>query len=123
VLLHSRLKELAEAAHQSRCPSQLLQRKLLDELEEVEEVAALTADELVAELRDMQLAVLYGGEAATGDEEHSGSSSVTGRPHKSCKAGNEQLEQFLVDQVRQIELRGIALSSDHALVIYRGKNK
>jgi hypothetical protein len=66
----------------------LLQRALLDQLQQVPEVVALSPEELLVELQALQLAILYGTAAGPGEGE--GKQKVLG----------EKTEEFLVEQVR-----------------------
>lgn len=56
-----RLEEIAAAAQQQHTPEELLHSALLQQLDATcsEEVVALTPDELLAELRALQLAAMY----------------------------------------------------------------
>ena len=108
-----RLQDIAAAAQESPCPAQLLHRRLLEQLDTVEEVTQMSPDELVAELRDLQLAVLYGGGPEEGEEKEgmqqpggpvgsdgAGAEPLAARAHNKDKGTmDKQLEEFLLQQV------------------------
>ena len=86
---------IAAAAKESRCPIRLLHRRLLEQLHEVEDVGALTPDELVDELRYLQLVAMYGTEEEAAEE----GAGPLGRPGKKSKGLDDTLQEFLVQQV------------------------
>ena len=89
--LSSRLLETAAAGQHKQSHPALLQRALLDQLQQLPEVVALSPEELLAELQALQMAALYGTEADLGEEEGK---------HKLL--GNKT-EEFLVEQVGESE--------------------
>jgi len=91
----SRLRSTAAAARESRCPIRSLHRHLLKQLHEVEEVSALTPDELVDELRYLQLAAMYGTEEEAAEE----GADPLGRPSKKNKGLDDTVQEFLVQQL------------------------
>ena len=85
------------------CPLQLLQQRLRDELEHVEGVSGLSPEELVEELKDLQLGIAESNRRAEGAGPSSSSgahSGGLGQLDKSMKGMDEGLEEFLVEQVR-----------------------
>jgi hypothetical protein len=99
------------------CPLQLLQQQLRDEIEHVKEVAGLSPEELVEELREVQLWIAE----RSGKAQGAGASSSSGwwrwwpqaagggaggdgrgQLDKSEKGMDGGLEEFLVEQVRLI---------------------
>lgn len=83
-VLHCRLMDAAAAAQQTRCPELRLHQVLLQQLQDCEEVAELSPQELLAEMQAMQLAAMYGGDDAK---------------HSKTKLLGSNTEEFLVQQV------------------------
>jgi len=92
----SRLTSIAAAAKESRCPIRLLHRRLLEQLHEVEDVSALTPDELIDELRYLQLAAMYGTEEEAAEE---GAGPLGAPGKKKSKGLDDTLQEFLVQQL------------------------
>ena len=93
LLLHpmlSRLHTITAAAQQGHWPEELLQRRLLDQLQQVPAIAALGPEELLAEYRALQLMALYNGPSLVGGEVPAGKK----------KGMDSELEDFMVHQVR-----------------------
>ena len=97
-----RLQDIAEVGRKDCYPLQLLQQRLRDELEHVEGVAGLSPEELVEELRDLQLWIAERSERAQGAGPSSSSGASgggLGQVDKPKKGMDEGLEEFLVEQV------------------------
>lgn len=97
----SRLTSIAAAAKESRCPIRLLHRRLLEQLHEVEDVSALTPDELIDELRYLQLAAMYGTEEEAAEE---GAGPLGAPGKKKSKGLDDTLQEFLVQQQQQHQM-------------------
>ena len=82
-------------------PLQLLQQRLRDELEHVEGVAGLSPEELVEELKDLQLWIAERNRMARAGQSSSNGASGggLGQVDKPKKGMDEGLEEFLVEQV------------------------
>eukprot|EP00879_Flechtneria_rotunda_P027147 GHRR01029021.1.p1 GENE.GHRR01029021.1~~GHRR01029021.1.p1 ORF type:complete len:470 (+),score=118.57 GHRR01029021.1:109-1518(+) len=81
--LEHRLQELAAAAQQQKSPDEVLNAALLKQLDTVEEITLLSPSELLQELRDLQLAAMYGDSNLSKDKLSLGS----------------QTEEFLIQQL------------------------
>jgi hypothetical protein len=79
-----RLLDTAAAAQTRKSPEQILHKRLLEQLNDYEELSSLSPEELLAELQIMQLAAVYEGGCSLS--------------HKT-KALGSGTEEFLVQQV------------------------
>ena len=99
-----RLQRIAEVGRKEHFPLQLLQQRLRDELGHVEEVAGLSPEELVEELKDLQLWIAERSgrahEAGPSSSSSGPSGGAVGQLDKPNKGVDEGLEEFLVDQVQ-----------------------
>ena len=83
-----RLLSTAAAAQQQQVHPEALQQRLLDQLRVCDEVVALSPEELLEELKALQLHALYGVE------------DFEAKPgHAKMMLGHGRTEQFLVEQV------------------------
>jgi len=104
----SRLQDIAEVGRKDCYPLQLLQQRLRDELEHVEGVAGLSPEELVEELKDLQMWIAERNRMArrAGQSSSSGASGGgLGQVDKPKKGMDEGLEEFLVEQVLWLRQR------------------
>ena len=84
-----RLEEVAAAGKQAAWPEQLLQRRLLVQLQSMPAVSHLTPQELLSEYRALQLMAMYNG----------GNDTICSKADQAkCKLDAET-EEFLVQQV------------------------
>jgi hypothetical protein len=85
---YCRLLSTAAAAQQQQVHPEALHQRLLDQLRVCDEVTALTPEELLEELKALQLHALYGVE------------DFDAKPGQAkTMLGHERTEQFLVEQV------------------------
>jgi hypothetical protein len=105
-----RLRDVAAAAQHASFPEQLLQRRLLDQLQALPWLTELNPQQLLEEYRALQMMVLYNGDSWSGTQEQSraekdavpdvGPGHVRRDQGSKKKGGrDEEMEEFLVQQV------------------------
>ncbi|WIA23625.1 hypothetical protein OEZ85_000331 [Tetradesmus obliquus] len=82
-VIGSSLREVAAACQEQRLPAQTVHRLLLEELDQVPEVAALAPMDLLQELHELQFMAMYGSEGQ----------------QAACKAKMGSSEKALVEQL------------------------
>lgn len=108
-----KMKDITEEAQLKGTSAQLVQQQLRDQFQAVEELGELSQEELLAEMKQLQMAVLYGDGSGGSGYGGGGSGSaqddmvagggfaelIRGGAGKKKKAVDSKAEEFLVQQV------------------------